>query len=311
MSSLARREDFDACRVILARGSKSFHFASRALPSRLVEPVSSFYAFCRVSDDAIDESADPQRAITEVRTRVDGIFAASPIDHPVDRAFAETVRTSALPRAPIDALLEGYAWDVEGRSYETLSDVIAYATCVAASVGVGMTWLMGRRDRSVLARAADLGVAMQLTNIARDVGEDARRGRIYLPLAWLREEGIAPASLLAEPRFSASLGRVTQRLLQEAETLYVRAEPGIEALPADSRRAIRLAAHLYREIGRIIAQNGYDAVGGRASTSTVRKIGVTLGVLASRPPLSARDPRLALDQPPLPEVERLLPTANE
>jgi phytoene synthase len=300
----ASPDDFAACRAILARGSKSFHFASRALPPRLVDPVSAFYAFCRESDDAIDEADDPTRAIERVRARVDGIFAGRPEARSVDRAFADTAHAHAVPRAPVDALLEGYLWDVEGRRYATISNVIAYAARVAASVGVVMTWLMGRRDRATLARACDLGVAMQLTNIARDVGEDARRGRVYLPLEWLEDEGVDPDALMSAARFSPGLGRVTQRVLLEAETLYVRAEPAISSLPRDSRRAIRTAARLYREIGRIVAENGYDAVSQRASTSMARKVQVALGaIVATRSP-----PRM--DDPPLPEVELLLPKAS-
>jgi phytoene synthase len=94
-----------------------------------------------------------------------------------------------------------------------------------------MTLLMGRRDAATLARACDLGVAMQLTNVARDVGEDARRSRIYLPLQWLRTEGVDPARLAAPPAFTSGLGRVVARLLFEADRLYRRAEPGIERLP--------------------------------------------------------------------------------
>ncbi len=300
----ALASDFEACRAILARGSKSFHFASRALPPRLVDPVSAFYAFCRESDDAIDECDEPRLALAQLGARVDGIFAGQPEARPVDRAFASVVRAHGLPRAPIDALLEGYVWDVEGRRYETLSDVIAYSARVAASVGVTMTWLLGRRERAILARACDLGVAMQLTNIARDVGDDARRGRIYLPLDWLAEEGVDADALVRAPRFSPGLGRATERLLHEAETLYLRAEPAIEALPADSRRAVRWAARLYREIGRIVAENGYDAVSGRASTSTARKARVVLGAL-----VTLRSPR-GTDDPPLPEVELLLPKAR-
>ncbi len=297
----ASRADYAACRIILAHGSKSFHFASRALPARLVDPVAAFYAFCRESDDAIDESTDPSRAIEEVRARVSAIFSGHPHDRPVDRAFAHVVRLNALPRAPVDALLEGYLWDVEGRRYRTLSGVLAYSARVAASVGVVMTWLMGPRDRAILARACDLGVAMQLTNIARDVGEDARHGRVYLPLDWLEEDGVDLESFLSAPRFSRGIGAVTQRLLLEAETLYVRSEPAIEALPADSRRAIRIAARLYREIGRIVAENGYDAVSRRASTSTARKVEVALSLLL--PTHSSR----RFDEPALPEVELLLP----
>ena len=300
----ASRSDFAACRRILARGSKSFHFASRALPERLVDPVSAFYAFCRESDDAIDESADPQRALVEVRARVDAIFAGRPEARPVDRAFAQTARMNDLPRAPVDALVEGYLWDVENRRYETLSGVLGYSARVAASVGVVMTWLMGRHERAVLARACDLGVAMQLTNIERDVGEDARRGRVYLPLGWLEEESIDIECFLRAPRYSAGLGRVTQRLLFEAETLYVRAELAVSALPTDSRPAIRIAARLYREIGRIVRENGYDAVSTRASTTTARKIQVALAALVL-PPSAMR-----LDEPPLPEVELLLPRAR-
>ncbi|MCX7808886.1 MAG: squalene/phytoene synthase family protein, partial [Deltaproteobacteria bacterium] len=97
-------------------------------------------------------------------------FQGRPQPQPADRALAWLFCAHSLPRAPIDALLEGYRWDVEGRSYHTLSDTISYAVRVAGSVGVASTWLLGRREPELLARACELGVAMQLTNIARDVG---------------------------------------------------------------------------------------------------------------------------------------------
>ena len=100
--------------------------------------------------------------------------------------------STRIPRALPEALLEGFAWDAAGRRYETLDEVEHYAARVAGCVGAMMTLVMGRRDPAILARACDLGVAMQLTNICRDVGEDARAGRLYLPLAWLRDNGIDP-----------------------------------------------------------------------------------------------------------------------
>lgn len=295
----ASAADFAACVGTLARGSKSFHTAWRLLPSRLREPFASFYAFCRVTDDAVDESADPLAALASCIARTDAIFAGTPNDHPIDRAFAETVRVHQLPRAPIDALLDGYRGDVTKRVVVTRSDLLGYGVRVAASVGVAATYLMGPRDRPTLARAADLGVAMQLTNIARDVGEDARNARVYLPREWLDEEGVP--DLLATPRHTPALGRVVRRVLDDADLLYVRAGAGIEALPSDCRPAIRAAASFYREIGQVIRENGYDAVSTRASTTPLRKVRVLARSFAE--PKSRASPSADA----LPEAEMLLP----
>lgn len=132
--------------------------------------------------------------------------------------------------------------------------------------------MLGVRDPLASPFAIDLGVAMQLTNIARDVGEDARAGRIYLPLAWLREEGVDVAALLAEPRFTPALGAVVRRLLDHAQTLYQRSDAGIPGLPGDCRVAIRAARLIYSDIGRVVAQRGYDSVSRRAVVSTPRKL---------------------------------------
>ena len=121
-----------------------------------------------------------------------------------DRALASVIARYAIPRAVPQALLEGFAWDREGRRYETLADLTAYAARVAGTVGAMMALLMDERRPEVLARACDLGVAMQFSNIARDVGEDARAGRLYLPQEWLREAGLDPEAWLAAPVFDAA-----------------------------------------------------------------------------------------------------------
>jgi phytoene synthase len=172
----------------------------------------------------------------------------------------------------MDALLDGFAWDAEGRRYDDLSSVLAYSARVAATVGVLMTLLMGERDPQTLARACDLGVAMQLTNIARDVGEDSRNGRLYLPRNWLIEEGIDPDAWLAAPVFDARIGRVVRRLLDVADGLYRRSCAGIRALPPDCRAAIHAARLVYSEIGHLVAAGGYDSVSGRAVVSKGRKL---------------------------------------
>lgn len=240
----------------------------------------------------------------------------------MDRALAWLVEEHGLPRAPLDALLDGYAWDVEARPLPTLSDVIAYAARVAASVGVAMTWLIDaelRRapiasQRAVLARACDLGVAMQLTNIARDVGEDARRGRLYLPRTWLPSlaSDDALATWLATPRPSPEVRTATSRLLDHADVLYARSESGLAVLPREVRPAIRVARVLYAEIGEEVRRASADAITSRAHTSLATKVRMTGRALRSEAWLGlARRAGLAgplgLDDAPLPEVELLLP----
>ncbi len=265
------RDDVAACRALLKAGSKSFFAASLLLPPRVREPATVLYAFCRLADDAIDLSAAPQAALARLGDRLDRIYAGAPADHPVDRALGVVVRGHALPRAVFDALLDGLAWDAGGRSYRTLSELIDYSARVAGTVGALMTLLMGNRHPDVLARACDLGVAMQLTNIARDVGEDARAGRLYLPLDWLAAEGIDPAAFLRDPRHDARLARVTRRLLDEADRLYRRSESGIAHLPLACRPAIHAARLIYAEIGIALAARGHDGVSGRTVVPRARK----------------------------------------
>jgi phytoene synthase len=172
--------DLAACRQMLSTGSKSFFAASFFLPKMIRDPAAALYAFCRVADDAIDEQLDQRAALEQLRERLERVYQGRPLPLAPDRAFAATVERFEVPRALPEALLEGFAWDAEGRSYETIEGVLDYSARVAAAVGAMMTVIMGVRSPTVLARACDLGSAMQLTNICRDVGEDAR----ISPLSW-------------------------------------------------------------------------------------------------------------------------------
>jgi phytoene synthase len=169
-------------------------------------------------------------------------------------------------------LLSGLEWDATGRRYEDLAELNAYAARVAGTVGAMMAVLMGVRAPQLVARACDLGVAMQLTNIARDVGEDARLGRIYLPLSWMREAGIDPDAWLAHPIFTPALGSVIARLLDAADDYYARADAGIARLPASCRPGIRAARMLYAEIGHQLRRDNYDSVTARTVVSKQRKL---------------------------------------
>jgi phytoene synthase len=178
-------------------------------------------------------------------------------------------------------LLEGLAWDAAGHRYEDLAGLTAYAVRVAGSVGAMMSIVMGGRAPQVVARACDLGVAMQFTNIARDVGEDAREGRIYLPLQWLRDAGIAPDEWLSRPVFSPALGAVVQRLLDEADALYERSGAGIARLPLACRPGIHAARLIYSEIGLEIERQQCDSISQRAVVSPSRKVALLVRALGA------------------------------
>lgn len=298
--------DLEVCKASLRAGSKSFALASLLLARRVREPAAAVYAFCRMADDLIDEGEGGEGVLNALSSRLERAYAGHPIDDPIDRAFSVVVRRHAIPEEIPRALLEGFSWDAAGRSYESIEDVRAYSARVAGTVGVMMTLLMGRREAVVLERACDLGVAMQLTNIARDVGEDARNGRVYLPAAWLREEGVDPASLSDNPRFTPALGNVVRRLVVEAETLYARADVGIALLPADSRVAIRAARLIYADIGLKLARSGYDSVSRRTVVGKPRKIWLALRAMFSRAPGESLHLADATSYSPLPETQFLV-----
>lgn len=286
--------DLAACRDLLSNGSRTFYAASFLLPARIRDPATALYAFCRVADDAIDVSGGSDAALVELRQRLDLVYAGTPLAEPVDRALAATVAQFEMPRALLDALIEGFEWDARGMRYETLGDLQGYGARVAGTVGAMMAVLMGARSAEQIARACDLGIAMQLTNIARDVGEDARAGRIYLPLSWMREVGIEPEAWLAAPCFSPALASVIERLLEAADEIYERAEAGIARLPSDCRPGIYAARFLYAGIGHELARSGLDAVSRRAVVPATRKLRLLARALST-----TSQPARLFDEPPL------------
>ena len=263
-----------SCERLMRSGSHSFFAASRILPRRFRHAAAAVYAFCRLADDAVDEmphGASIDAVMGYLRERCDAIYRGEPFAIDADIAFSGIAHAYGIPKAIPLALLEGFQWDAVGRQYNTLEELHDYAARVAGTVGAMMTLIMGGRSTQTVARACELGVAMQLTNIARDVGEDAARGRIYLPLTWLREEGIDPSEFLAHRRPSTEIARVVMRLLHAADQLYLRAETGIASLPRDCRPAIMAARLIYADIGSVIRARGGNAVDHRAVVLMPRK----------------------------------------
>src|SRR6056297_371806 len=265
--------DMEHCVAAIRHGSRSFHAASKLLPRSLRDPALALYAFCRLADDAVDLQPNKSEAVLRLQERLDLAYAGRPQNAPADRAFAAIIADFEMPRALPEALLEGLAWDAMGRRYSTLSELQAYSARVASAVGAMMCVLMRVRERDALARACDLGVAMQLTNIARDVGEDAREGRLYLPTDWLEEAGIDPEAFLADPQFTPELRRVISRMLRRADDLYAKSEAGVQGLPLSCRPVIFAARYIYAGIGAQVRRRGYDSITHRARTGGAQKLG--------------------------------------
>ena len=298
-------QDLAACRALLAHGSRTFLAASRLLPRGVRDSACALYAFCRLADDEVDGQtgggapnapagdvpADSAAAVARLRARLHRVYHGLPMAAPADRALAAVVRRFNIPALLPEAMIEGFEWDSANRRYETLADLQDYAARVAGTVGAMMALLMGVRSAAGLARACDLGVAMQLSNIARDVGEDARAGRLYLPRQWLREAGIEPDAWLAAPTHSPALGQVVRRLLREADALYARVDAGVAALPLGCRPGINAARYLYAQIGLEVERRGLNAVDSRAVVSRRRKaVSLARALLLLAPSAAAGTP---------------------
>jgi phytoene synthase len=262
-------DDRLACREWIRHHSKSFYLSSLLLPARVRQGSWALYAFCRRADDAVDEHSDGQRRVDGLRRRLDAVYEGRAPDDPIDRAFSLVVERHQIPRALPEALLAGMEMDAQGAVYRSDDDLLRYCFRVASTVGLMMTRIMGCSDELAYTRAADLGVAMQLTNIARDVGEDFGRGRVYLPHQLCEEVGLDPRSL---GQSSAPQREAVKRLLARAETHYRAADAGVPLLPRGCRFAIRSSRLIYSAIGDSIADNGYDSITRRAFVPLAKKL---------------------------------------
>lgn len=264
-------------RETIARGSKSFALASRLLPRRPRDQAALVYAWCRRADDAIDlapPAAQPG-ALLALTLELDALYRGEPGD-PVLAGFADVVRDRAIPRSYPAELLAGMAMDVDGVRYATFADLERYCWRVAATVGLMMSHVLGVQRDDALIEAAHLGIAMQLTNVCRDVVEDWDRGRLYLPDELLAAHGAGGlASALGGPLPTEAVrpiaGAVAE-LLAIADARYRRADRGLRALPARGALAIRAARRIYAAIGGRIAAQDHDVTAGRAYVSTPRKL---------------------------------------
>jgi phytoene synthase len=270
----------DAAAVIRA-GSASFALASRLLPGQARTNAWLLYAWCRHCDDVTDGQTlgrgasaigDGAAAIADLRElSVAALNGCSTLPPPFD-GLARVVADTNLPRSYVLDHVRGFELDAAGYRCDTLNDTLIYCYHVAGAVGLMMAWIMGVRDDDTVVRGRDLGIAFQLTNIARDVDQDARMGRVYLPWEWLQQSGvrIEPGRALdADAR--RRLVPVVAQLLDEADRYYASASLGIKRLPARAAWAIATARHVYRDIGVEVRRRGHRAWDDRVATSNRRK----------------------------------------
>jgi 15-cis-phytoene synthase len=254
--------------------SKSFAMAAKLLPEDVRYAAVVLYAYCRRTDDMIDLCPEPEQAaqLEQLRAELSEIYAGKPQSDPLLVRFQKVVQQYAVPRVYLDELLLGMRMDTENVRYRTMEDLLLYAYRVAGVVGLMMCHVMGVRETSALRHAAHLGMAMQLSNIARDVHEDWERGRLYIPEALL-DAPLQPQLGEPLPRAAAqSLARATERLLQQADEFYRSGDDGVKYLSFRCGIAIRAARLVYSEISTRVREQGCDPFAPRAVVSRGRKL---------------------------------------
>jgi phytoene synthase len=264
------------CADVTRRSGSSFYNAFRLLAPERRAGLEAVYAFCRFVDDVADDAGtrDPAVLLARWRGELDAVFAGTS-EHPIGVALQDAVRRFHLPRPPLDDLITGVETDLRRRRYETWEELYDYCYRVASTVGLLCIEVFGRRRDETRAYAVDLGVAFQLTNILRDVREDAQRGRIYLPLEDLRRFGVAEETLLAG-RWTPAVAALLAFECGRARAYYLRAKTSI--VPDDERalapaEAMRL---IYERLLHRIESRRFDVFAERVTLPTYEKLGLAL-----------------------------------
>ena len=287
-------------RLMIVRGSKSFAGAAKFFDLATRSNVYLLYAWCRHCDDMIDGQELGFRPSVDVPTPMDKRARLLALEQettrcltsgsvePQFRGLARVVAANRIEsRYPFD-LLAGLRMDVEGRTYRTLEEVFDYCYCVAGTVGIMMATIMGVRTLPQLRCACDLGIAFQLTNIARDIIDDHQNGRVYLPTDWLTQHGLT-LETLSHNACRPQLSLIANQLLDVADTYYRSAAGGLPALSFRSAWAVATAGSVYRAIGLEIRRQGPAAWDRRARVSSWRKLaGAGEGLIAALHALASR-----------------------
>ncbi len=263
----------DYCQDKAAKSGSSFYYSFMFLPPERRQAITALYAFCREVDDVVDECHDLSLAQTKLewwRQEVGRVYAGTPT-HPVGHALKDVIKGFRLPQEQLLEIIDGMAMDLSQTRYLDFKGLQLYCYRVASVVGLLAAEIFGYQDRQTLKYAHDLGLAFQLTNIIRDVGEDARRGRIYLPIEDLQRFEV-PAKDLLEARYSDAFRELMAFQAERAEKFYDQAFAQLPAIDRKAQRPGLVMAAIYRTLLREIARDGFLVLDRRTSLTPLRKV---------------------------------------
>jgi phytoene synthase len=263
----------DYCQQKTAQSGSSFYYSFMFLPAERRRAITALYAFCREVDDAVDEPADPQVARAKLawwRHEVAQLYAGH-AQHPVTRALVPAIGPFNIQQRQLGEIMDGMEMDLTRNRYPDFESLKLYCHRVAGIVGVLAASIFGYRNPKTLEYAENLGLAFQLTNIIRDVGEDARKDRIYIPADEMQRFGVSAADILNAQQ-TENFSRLIEFQVRRVEICYAEA---LAALPADDRRAQRpglVMAAIYRTVLEEIGRDGYQVLTGRTTLTPLRKL---------------------------------------
>lgn len=283
-------EAYDRCTEITRAEARNFYFGFILLPRERRRGIHALYAFSRLCDDSVDgveDLAAKEAAIRARREDVDRAYRGDvPADDPVLVALADAIRRFGIPREPMDALVDGVEMDLTTDRYPDWAALRTYCDRVAGAVGVLSLYVFGFHDPAAPSHAEDLGVAMQVVNIMRDVREDAERDRIYLPADELVGHGVTEADILAN-RMTPGMHALMAQQSARAREYFARGTRLLPLLDLRARMCVQMLAALYEDILACIESRGYDYSLGRVSLSGRRKAALMAGsigrALVTRP----------------------------
>lgn len=276
----ANRAAFEHARRSTAHYSKSFYLSARLLPQKRRWATYAVYAFCRYADNLVDKKRGRSRVeilaeLNFLAQELEISYRTGESEHPIIRPFILIAKGHDIPlEYPLD-LLEGVKMDIQYNRYRNFDDLSLFCYRVAGVVGLIMTYVLGYQDEKAFKYAEKLGIAMQLTNILRDIKEDKDMGRIYLPLEELARFGVSESDIIAE-KMTPQMHALMQFQVQRAHRYYLQADQGIQMLMPQSQFAIYSASKIYRGILRQIEERDYNPFSGRVFVSPKKKLAILL-----------------------------------
>ncbi len=261
------------CQDRAAKSGSSFYYSFLFLPPEQRQAITALYAFCREVDDVVDECDDSNVARIKLewwRSEVNALFAGNP-SHPVTQALSTSIKVFNLPQEHFIEIIDGMAMDLDQFSYQNFKELSLYCYRVASVVGLMAAEIFGYQDRMTLKYAHNLGMAFQLTNILRDVAEDAQRGRIYIPADEMERFGVSVDDIL-DQKMSPAVVELMKFQAQRAHSFYDKAFSQLPATDRYSQKSGIIMAAIYQATLKEIEADGYHVLDRRISLTPLRKL---------------------------------------